>query len=114
VMKKAISCGRKQLISLGTCFGKFTKTGKFKLHVTAIDYLAQYAKVRVLCTNGTSSEKQSSLPCCVDSTKCGSNPMVKCHFSMVIMSSRRTLAGSQKIHPCIKESWFYPCRTSPW
>jgi len=44
-MKKATCIGRDQLLSLGVCFGKFTKTGKFRLHITALDYLAQYAKV---------------------------------------------------------------------
>ena len=33
------------LLSLGTCFGKFTKSGKFKLHITALHYLAPYAQV---------------------------------------------------------------------
>lgn len=46
LMRKATNVGRAELMSLGTCFGKFTKTRKFKLHVTCLDYLAQYAKVR--------------------------------------------------------------------
>ncbi|TBU46087.1 secretory pathway protein Sec39-domain-containing protein [Dichomitus squalens] len=46
-MRLAISVARPNLISLGTCFGKFTKSGKFKLHITALDYLAQYAKYKV-------------------------------------------------------------------
>lgn len=29
----------------GTCFGKFTKSQKFRLSVTALDFLAPYAKV---------------------------------------------------------------------
>jgi 60S ribosome subunit biogenesis protein NIP7 len=45
MVRMAVSVGRDQLASLGVCFGKFTKTGKFKLHITALDYLAQYAKV---------------------------------------------------------------------
>lgn len=50
-MKLGISVARPNLISLGTCFGKFSKSGKFKLHITCLDYLAQYAKykVRSLC-----------------------------------------------------------------
>ncbi|KAG2185825.1 hypothetical protein NQZ79_g6980 [Umbelopsis isabellina] len=44
IMRKAVSIGRDQLGSLGVCFGKMTKTGKFRLHITALDYLAQYAK----------------------------------------------------------------------
>ncbi|CAO1622573.1 unnamed protein product [Jaminaea pallidilutea] len=46
-MKLATSISRPQLSSLGTCFGKFSKTGKFRLHVTALDYLAEYAKYKV-------------------------------------------------------------------
>lgn len=46
-MRLGISVARQNLISLGTCFGKFTKTGKFKLHITALDYIAQYAKYKV-------------------------------------------------------------------
>lgn len=41
---KASNCARENLISLGTCFGKFTKTRKFRLHITALDYLAPYAQ----------------------------------------------------------------------
>jgi 60S ribosome subunit biogenesis protein NIP7 len=49
IMKKAGNVGRDSLISLGTCMGKFTKTRKFRLHVTALDYLAPYAQVIVEC-----------------------------------------------------------------
>ena len=47
LMRKATNIARVNLVSLGTCFGKFTKTGKFKLHITCLDYLAQYAKYKV-------------------------------------------------------------------
>lgn len=46
-MKLATSIARPNLSSLGTCFGKFSKTGKFRLHITALDYLVQYAKYKV-------------------------------------------------------------------
>ncbi|KAF7985302.1 hypothetical protein HWV62_6471 [Athelia sp. TMB] len=46
-MRLGISVARPNLISLGTCFGKFSKSGKFKLHITALDYVAQYAKYKV-------------------------------------------------------------------
>lgn len=46
-MRLGISVARPNLISLGTCFGKFSKSGKFKLHITALDHLAQYAKYKV-------------------------------------------------------------------
>lgn len=41
----AASVPRDNLVSPGTCFGKFTKTQKFRLSVTALDFLAPYAKV---------------------------------------------------------------------
>ena len=46
-MRLGISIARPNLVSLGTCFGKFSKSGKFKLHITALDHLAQYAKYKV-------------------------------------------------------------------
>lgn len=39
--------GREELVSAGTCFGNFTKSGKFKLHITCLPYLAKYAKYKV-------------------------------------------------------------------
>nr|XP_039251970.1 60S ribosome subunit biogenesis protein NIP7 homolog isoform X1 [Styela clava] len=47
IMKRATNVCRENLISFGVCFGKFTKTKKFRLHVTALDYLAPYAKFKV-------------------------------------------------------------------
>jgi len=35
------------LISVGVCFGKFTKTGKFRLHITSLNYIAPYAQHKV-------------------------------------------------------------------
>ncbi|XP_058800359.1 60S ribosome subunit biogenesis protein NIP7 homolog [Phymastichus coffea] len=35
------------LMSVGTCIGKFTKTGKFRLHITALHYLSPYAKNKI-------------------------------------------------------------------
>lgn len=46
-MKKATSCARENLVSYGTCFGKFTKSRKFHLQITALEYLARYAKYKV-------------------------------------------------------------------
>ena len=34
---------RDQLVSVGCMFGKFTKSKKFRLHVTCLDYVAQHA-----------------------------------------------------------------------
>ena len=43
----ATSVSRDALLSLGTCLGKFTKTGKFRLHVTALDVVAPHARYKV-------------------------------------------------------------------
>ena len=43
----AISVARENLLSLGTCLGKFTKTGKFRLHITALDVIAPHARYKV-------------------------------------------------------------------
>uniref|UniRef100_A0A3B3Q9H8 NIP7 nucleolar pre-rRNA processing protein n=1 Tax=Paramormyrops kingsleyae TaxID=1676925 RepID=A0A3B3Q9H8_9TELE len=44
ILKLATNISRDKLVSAGTCFGKFTKTQKFRLHITALDFLAPYAK----------------------------------------------------------------------
>ena len=44
-MRKATNVARENLISVGTCIGKFTKTKRFRLHITALDFMAPYAKV---------------------------------------------------------------------
>jgi 60S ribosome subunit biogenesis protein NIP7 len=53
LLKHATIVDKDKLMSIGTCFGKFTKTKKFHLHITALDYLAPYAQVCVfalICT----------------------------------------------------------------
>ena len=47
-MRKATNIARENLISVGTCIGKFTKTKRFRLHVTALDFMAPYAKVSLV------------------------------------------------------------------
>jgi len=43
----ATSIARPNLLSLGTCLGKFTKTGKFRMHITALDIIAPHARYKV-------------------------------------------------------------------
>ena len=43
----ATSIPRGELLSLGTCVGKFTKTGKFRMHITALDVVAPHARYKV-------------------------------------------------------------------
>lgn len=43
----ATSVARDNLLCLGTCIGKFTKTGKFRLHITALDVIAPHARYKL-------------------------------------------------------------------
>lgn len=44
----ATSIRRENLVSVGTCLGKFTKkTGKFRLHITALDVIGPHARFKV-------------------------------------------------------------------
>ncbi|KAI5748673.1 hypothetical protein M8J76_001125 [Diaphorina citri] len=47
ILTLAENFGPDHLLALGTCFGKFTKSGKFRLHITALSYLAPYAQFKV-------------------------------------------------------------------
>ncbi len=43
----ATSVARSDLLSLGTCLGKFTKKGKFRLHITSLDVIAPHARYKL-------------------------------------------------------------------
>ncbi|KAI9617644.1 hypothetical protein H4Q26_012947 [Puccinia striiformis f. sp. tritici PST-130] len=47
LMKSATSISKDTLISSGICLGKFSKTGKFKLHITSLDIISKYAQYKV-------------------------------------------------------------------
>ena len=56
LLKIASHFERKKLISIGTCIGKFTKSGKFRLLITCLDYVSKYAKNKIwLKPNGEQS-----------------------------------------------------------
>jgi 60S ribosome subunit biogenesis protein NIP7 len=59
-MRMAVSIARPNLISLGTCLGKFSKTGKFRLHITSLEWLAKYAKYKVQSPQGPFSSSDDS------------------------------------------------------
>ncbi|EAU38851.1 60S ribosome subunit biogenesis protein NIP7 [Aspergillus terreus NIH2624] len=40
----ATSIARENLLSCGTCLGRFTKSGKFRLHITALSVIAPIAR----------------------------------------------------------------------
>jgi 60S ribosome subunit biogenesis protein NIP7 len=43
----ATSIARDKLLSLGVCLGRFTKTGKFRLHITALPILSEHARHKI-------------------------------------------------------------------
>ncbi|OHF02614.1 60S ribosome subunit biogenesis protein NIP7 [Colletotrichum orchidophilum] len=47
VANLATSIARDKLLSIGICLGKFTKTGKFRLHVTALPVLSEHARYKI-------------------------------------------------------------------
>ena len=53
LLTASLSVGRKQLISVGSCFGRFTSSKKFRLQITALEYLAQYATGKVWVKPGS-------------------------------------------------------------
>jgi len=53
---KAANVARENLVSLGTCFGKFTKSRAFRLNITALDFLAPYAKHKVWLKPGAEQQ----------------------------------------------------------
>lgn len=62
LMRKATNISREKLYMIGTCFGKFTKTMKFRLHITALEYLAPYAKVAPRLSRCSSWRKRQTQP----------------------------------------------------
>ena len=53
------------MLSLGTCVGRFTKTERFHISITFLDYLAQYALYKVGRNGwvGGWVDEASQLPC---------------------------------------------------
>jgi len=47
LVRKAQSVPRENLGCLGTCFGKFTKSKKFRLEITCLEYLARFALYKI-------------------------------------------------------------------
>jgi ribosome biogenesis protein Nip4 len=41
-----LQVSRDKLVALGTCIGKFTHSGKFRLTIGCLDIMAQYAKYK--------------------------------------------------------------------
>ena len=56
IMKQGSNVARENLVCLGTCFGKFTKTRKFRLHITSLDFLAPYSQHKVWVKPGAEQQ----------------------------------------------------------
>ena len=53
ILRLAVSFGKDALASFGTCIGKFTKSGKFVLTITALDILAKFALYKLWIKPGS-------------------------------------------------------------
>ena len=56
---------RDKLVAFGTCVGKLTHSGKFRLTIGALDVIAQYAKYKVkglTAAHGTPGSGQEAQP----------------------------------------------------
>lgn len=60
--RPSLQIARDKLIALGTCIGKFTHTGKFRLTIGCLDVLSQYTKYKVSGTAGKKARKERSPP----------------------------------------------------
>ena len=47
LLKYAGHFEKKKLVSFGTCIGKFTKTSKFRIHISALGLISKFAKYKV-------------------------------------------------------------------
>mmetsp|Transcript_1207 Transcript_1207/g.1883 ORF Transcript_1207/g.1883 Transcript_1207/m.1883 type:complete len:182 (+) Transcript_1207:60-605(+) len=47
IMKQISNIGKENLLSMGTCVGRFTHSKKFRVGITFLDYLTQNAKYKV-------------------------------------------------------------------
>jgi hypothetical protein len=103
-MRLAASVARPNLISMGICFGKFSKSGKFRLHITALDYLAQYAKYKVLFESIYQSEISGLDFKLIHPDRCGLSQTVKCRFYTAITSSK-PIWGELRKTPQSTRAW---------
>ncbi|GFE54481.1 60S ribosome subunit biogenesis NIP7 [Babesia ovis] len=55
ILKYSGCINYKNLISAGVCLGKFTKSKQFRLHITALHYMAHYSKSKVWLRSGEQS-----------------------------------------------------------
>lgn len=56
-----LQVARDKLVALGTCIGKFTHSGKFRLTIGALDLLAQFAKYKVRLGQGGQRDAEHAM-----------------------------------------------------
>jgi hypothetical protein len=61
IVAYSLQVARDKLVSLGTCIGKLTHTGKFRLTIGALDILAAHAKYKVRYATHLAQKTWSSL-----------------------------------------------------
>ena len=72
LMKRATNVPRDELMSMGTCFGKFNRNGKFRLAITSLEYISQFAKVALTALTSRRSRPPTFVRhLCGCSTRCG-------------------------------------------
>lgn len=115
LLKVAVNFPRENIVSLGTCFGKFTKTRKFRLQITALEYMAPYAKVGTLTGAlwlvPLSPNHFYSLLC---SIKSGWNLVLSSSSYMAITWWKTAWDASQRARHSIKEWLYIPWMTFHW
>lgn len=47
LVKQCSVFGKKELLHAGVCFGQFSKSGKFRLHITALDFLGRFSSRKI-------------------------------------------------------------------
>lgn len=103
ILKLATNISRDKLVSVGTCFGKFTKTNKFRLHITALDFLAPYAKVIMTASQFLSwltdsinnlTYCESKLPDCIEVMRATCMFITYCHLVWNVSDSITAHAGN--------------------
>lgn len=109
-MKSATSVARPNLVSLGVCLGKMSKTGKFRLHITALEPLAQHAKYKVRVP--PAPRLRSTAADQVEG-RSGSSRTGRCRSCTGTTSSRPIWAASQRTRPNTRASSSFQCPTSP-
>lgn len=121
LLRQAVSVPRANLISLGVCLGKFSKTEKFRLHVTALDLMGKYAKNKVrvvlfVLTRARWKSVVARLPGLTRTTSsfasCPS-PLAFRPDPLIALPPGPSLRSNPPGHPARRDRLFFPSRPPP-